>query len=65
MIVGEGTPDRGILRLGDSVVISYVDRTRDRLAPENTVFQEITGGVGIRSALGKRMVPREGLCRLV
>ncbi len=56
MIVGEETPDRGVLRLGDSVVISYVDQNRDTLAPENTVFQEITGGVD-QVALGKRKVP--------
>ena len=44
MIVGEETPDRGTLRVGDSVAISYVDQNRDALDPENTVFQEITGG---------------------
>ncbi len=45
MIVGQEKPDRGALRIGDSVVISYVDQNRDALEPENTVFQEITGGV--------------------
>ena len=33
MIVGQETPDRGTLRIGDSVVISYVDQNRDALAP--------------------------------
>ena len=56
MIVGEETPDRGVLRVGDSVVISYVDQNRDALAPENTIFQEITGGVD-QVVLGKRKVP--------
>src|SRR6516164_5201319 len=45
MIVGQETPDRGTLRLGDSVVVSYVDQNRDALSPENTIFQEITGGI--------------------
>src|SRR5947209_1419411 len=44
MIVGQEKPDHGILRIGDSVVISYVDQNRDALAPENSIFQEISGG---------------------
>src|SRR5215472_14399201 len=56
MIVGAETPDRGTLRIGESVVISYVDQNRDALAPENTIFQEITGGQD-PIVLGKRKVP--------
>jgi ATP-binding cassette ChvD family protein len=56
MVVGQETPDRGTLRIGDSVVISYVDQNRDALAPENTVFQEITGGQD-PIVLGKRKLP--------
>ena len=56
MIVGEEKPDRGNLRVGDSVVISYVDQNRDALSPENTTFQEITGGQD-QISLGKRKVP--------
>ena len=56
MIVGQETPDRGILRVGDSVVISYVDQNRNALKPENTVFQEITGGID-PIVLGKRKLP--------
>jgi sulfate-transporting ATPase len=56
MIVGQETPDSGILRMGDSVVFSHVDQNRDALSPENTVFQEITGGYD-PIVLGKRKVP--------
>ena len=56
MIVGEEKPDRGTLRVGDSVVISYVDQNRDALSPDNTTFQEITGGQD-QISLGKRKVP--------
>ncbi len=56
MIVGDEKPDRGALRVGDSVVISYVDQNRDSLSPENTTFQEITGGQD-QISLGKRKVP--------
>jgi sulfate-transporting ATPase len=56
MIVGEETPDSGVLKMGDSVVFSYVDQNRDALAPDNTVFQEISGGYD-PIVLGKRKVP--------
>ena len=56
MIVGEESPDSGTLRMGDSVVFSYVDQNRDALAPDNTVFQEISGGYD-PIVLGKRKVP--------
>src|SRR5258705_11655111 len=42
--------------MGDSVVFSYVDQNRDALAPDNTVFQEISGGYD-PIVLGKRKVP--------
>jgi ATP-binding cassette ChvD family protein len=56
MIVGELKPDGGDLRVGDSVAVSYVDQNRDALDPDNTIFQEITGGVD-HVQLGKRKVP--------
>jgi energy-dependent translational throttle protein EttA len=56
MIVGQETADRGELRVGESVVASYVDQNRDSLNPENTIFQEISGGLD-QVTLGKRKVP--------
>jgi energy-dependent translational throttle protein EttA len=56
MITGQETADRGTLRVGDSVMYSYVDQNRDALNPENTIFQEITGGQD-PIILGKRKVP--------
>ena len=56
MMVGEEKPDEGTLRVGDSVMLSYVDQNRDSLAPEKTVFEEITGGTDTL-LLGKRKVP--------
>jgi sulfate-transporting ATPase len=56
MIVGQETPDGGTLRVGDTVVTSYVDQSRETLNPENTIFQEITGGLD-QIPLGKRKVP--------
>ena len=64
MIVGQEKPDGGELRVGDTVVISYVDQNRDALNPENTIFQEITGGVDPVVA-GQAQGPGAGLRRHV
>ncbi len=44
MIVGEEKPDAGSLEVGQSVVLAYVDQSRDALSADATVFDEITSG---------------------
>ena len=44
MITGEEKPDAGVLELGPTVVLSYVDQHRDALDDSKTIFEEITGG---------------------
>jgi len=44
MITGQDKPDRGTLRLGESVRLAYVDQSRDALDPARTVWEEISGG---------------------
>ena len=44
MIVGEERPDAGSIRLGDTVDLAYVDQSRDALAPDKTVWEEISEG---------------------
>ena len=56
MIVGQETPDGGVLRVGDTVVTSYVDQSRETLKAENSIFQEISGGLD-NVVLGKRKIP--------
>jgi sulfate-transporting ATPase len=56
MITGAESPDEGELVLGPTVQLSYVDQNRDTLDPENTIFQEISGGLD-QIALGKRKIP--------
>jgi sulfate-transporting ATPase len=53
MIVGEDKADRGGLEIGATVVLAYVDQSRDNLEPDSTVFDEITGGVD-RIVVGNR-----------
>src|SRR4051812_41753332 len=47
MLVGEEKPDAGTIEVGDTVKLSYVDQSRDSLAAEKTVFQEITQGAEV------------------
>ncbi|TWU33342.1 energy-dependent translational throttle protein EttA [Novipirellula artificiosorum] len=44
MITGQEKPDSGVIRVGDTVDLGYVDQSRDSLTAENSVFQEISGG---------------------
>jgi ATP-binding cassette ChvD family protein len=55
MITGQEKPDAGTLRLGETVQVGYVDQSRDALAPNKTVFEEITGGED-ELLVGKRTV---------
>ena len=47
MLVGQEQPDGGTLRVGDTVKLAYVDQSRDALAPDKTVWQEISDGLDL------------------
>jgi ATP-binding cassette ChvD family protein len=55
MITGQEQPDGGTLRVGDSVKLGYVDQSRDALAADKTVWEEISEGEA-EVELGKRKV---------
>ena len=55
MITGEETPDDGKLRLGETVQVGYVDQSRDALAPNKSVWEEVSGGLD-ELQVGKRQV---------
>jgi energy-dependent translational throttle protein EttA len=54
MITGEEKPDSGTMMVGDTVQIAYVDQGRE-LNGENTVYQEVSGGLDT-IAVGKREI---------
>ncbi|MHB1772225.1 MAG: energy-dependent translational throttle protein EttA, partial [Acidimicrobiales bacterium] len=65
MIAGEDRPDEGVLDIGSTVKLAYVDQSREALAAENTVFEEVTGGleqivVGSRELHGRAFVSSFG-----
>jgi energy-dependent translational throttle protein EttA len=55
LITGQEKADRGTIRIGETVKLAYVDQSRDLLAPEKTIWQEISGGQDILP-LGNREV---------
>ncbi len=56
MITDLEKPDSGDLRIGDTVLMGYVDQSRDALDDRKTVWEEISGGLDVIE-LGKRTVP--------
>jgi len=44
LITGEEEPDAGTIEVGETVELAYVDQSRDTLNPENSVWEEISGG---------------------
>jgi sulfate-transporting ATPase len=45
MITGQEKPDSGTFTVGETVDLAYVDQSRDSLAADATVYEEITGNV--------------------
>ena len=44
LIAGQEQPDAGRVVVGQSVVLGYVDQSRETLNPDHTVWEEISGG---------------------
>jgi len=63
IITGQEMPDRGRLRVGETVKLGYVDQSRDTLGAANTVWQEIAGGQD-EIDLGRRKMASRAYCAL-
>jgi len=44
MIIGQEKPDGGVLKIGESVKLAYVEQSRDSLNPDQMVWQSIADG---------------------
>jgi ATP-binding cassette ChvD family protein len=58
MITGEEKPDRGSLRVGETVKLAYVDQSRDALDPSRSVWEEISDGQDTLTLGGRSMPSR-------
>lgn len=56
LMTGQEKPDQGTFKVGDTVVLGYVDQSRDSLDDQKTVWEEISGGVDVLN-LGKITKP--------
>jgi ATPase subunit of ABC transporter with duplicated ATPase domains len=63
MILGEQQPDTGVVKIGPTVQLGYVDQSRDALADDNTVFEEISGGHDTIEMGGRKVVSRAYVAR--
>ncbi len=56
MLTGKEQPDSGEIVQGPTVKLAYVDQSRDALAADKTVFEEISGGADVLT-VGKYETP--------
>ncbi len=47
MIIGQEKPDKGTIRVGESVKLAYVEQSRESLKDGQTVFEAMTGGTDL------------------
>jgi len=57
MIAGLEPPDKGRIRLGETVKLAYADQSRT-LDPDKTVFEEISGGADVMTIAGRTLNAR-------
>jgi sulfate-transporting ATPase len=62
MVLGEEKPDGGTIRVGDTVKIAYIDQNRP-LAPDKSIFEEITGGLDVVQLGPREMASRAYVAR--
>ena len=55
MITGQETPDKGTIKIGETVHLGYVDQSRDALGANKTVWEEVSSG-NERFQFGKQEV---------
>ncbi|MBI4851316.1 MAG: energy-dependent translational throttle protein EttA [Acidobacteria bacterium] len=55
MITNQETPDKGTIRIGETVKLGYVDQSRDSLNAEKSIWEEISGEMDSIN-LGNRLV---------
>ena len=63
MMTQQEKPDGGELRIGPTVEFGYVDQNRDALAPEQTVYEVISGGNDNLEMGGKKVNARAYVSR--
>ena len=58
MIMGQEEADTGHFSIGDTVKVSYVDQQHADINPENTIWEQVTGGNELLEVGGKKVNSR-------
>ena len=61
LIAGKEKPDSGEVITGSTVKMAFVDQSRDELANEKTVWEDVSGGLDILN-VGKFQMPSRAYC---
>jgi sulfate-transporting ATPase len=61
MIAGREQPDSGTVKIGKTVKLSFVDQSRDELANDKTVWEDVSGGLDIIT-VGKFQMASRAYC---
>jgi energy-dependent translational throttle protein EttA len=61
MIAGREQPDAGTVKIGKTVKLSFVDQSRDALADDKTVWEDVSGGLDIIT-VGKFQMASRAYC---
>jgi ATP-binding cassette ChvD family protein len=63
MLAGTEQPDRGTIRIGETVKMAVVDQLRENLNPDKSVFEAVSGGYDLMDLGGKQVNARAWLSR--
>ena len=63
MLTGQAEPDRGSLKVGQTVELGYVDQSRDELKDERSVYEEISEGNDTLEMGGRKINARAYVSR--
>jgi ATP-binding cassette ChvD family protein len=58
MITGSETPDEGVVKVGETVDLAYVDQSRDALDDNKSVWEEISEGAELLEISGRQLNSR-------
>jgi ATP-binding cassette ChvD family protein len=62
MLTGQEKPDKGEIKFGSTVKLSYVDQSRAHLDDKKTVWEEISGGLDMMKLSDKREINSRAYC---
>jgi ATP-binding cassette ChvD family protein len=62
MLTGQEQPDKGSIKFGATVKLSYVDQSRAHLDDKKSVWEEISGGLDMMKLSDKREINSRAYC---